>query len=99
MNSRLDDLDRCLVARLDRRICRQGHLWQTECARVRVPAGTQHLESRQHVEGHVKGLLAEAHVDVEEGGGVPVEPAGLNGDGAASDWPFGAVLGGGHAAA
>lgn len=72
---------------------------QAECARVWVLCGPCDLEGGHHVEGHVERHLAEAHIDVEEGGGVTLEPAGLDGEGAASDGPFGAVVGHGHTAA
>ncbi len=74
-------------------------MWQAECARVWVLCGPYDLEGRHHVEGHVEWDLAEADVDVEEGGGVALEPARLDGEGAALDGPFGAVRGHGHAAA
>lgn len=47
----------------------------------------------------VEGLVAVAHVYVEEGERVAGEPAGLETDCAAANGPFGAVCGSGHAAA
>ena len=47
----------------------------------------------------VEGLIAVAHVYVEERERVTREPTRLEADGAAADGPFGAVFGGGHAAA
>ena len=99
MHRRLDDLNGCLVAGLNGGVGREGHLRQTDGAWVGVPGGADDLEGRHHVEGHVERDLAEAHVDVEEGGGVALEPAGLDGDGAAADGPFGSIGGGGHTAA
>lgn len=49
--------------------------------------------------GVVGSFGAEAHVYVEESGGVTLEPAGLDRYSAAIYGPFGAVGGGGHAAA
>lgn len=57
------------------------------------------MEHGQHGVAVVKGLVAETHVDVEEGEGVAGEPARLDGDGAAFEGPFCAVGGCGHAAA
>ena len=48
---------------------------------------------------HVEGLVAEAHVDVDVGGRMVCEPAGLKGDGTAGDGPVGAVGGRAHATA
>lgn len=54
----------------------------------------------RHVRGTVVGTIgAESEIKVEEGGGVALEPAGLDGDGAAVDGPESAVGGGAHAAA
>lgn len=48
---------------------------------------------------HVGWDGAETEVDVEEGGFVALEPAGLDAEGAAGGGPVGAVGGGGDAAA
>jgi len=62
------------------------------------------LKDGNHREGHVGWSAswsggAKSEVHVEECGGVALEPAGLEGDGAASYGPEGAVCGCGHAAA
>lgn len=100
MHSRLNDLNSRQITHLDiDGVVRQRHLGQAEGAGVGVAGGTDDLEGREHGEGDVGWLRAEAHVDVDEGGGVAGEPAGLDSDGAAVYGPFGAVGGGGHAAA
>jgi hypothetical protein len=104
MKRRLHDLNRRIIPDIDRRVRREGHLWEAESARVRVLVGPDDLEYAGHGEGHVGGTAAgtvgaEAEIDVEEGGGMALEPAGLYGDGAAFEGPQGAVGGCGHAAA
>lgn len=104
MDCRLYDLDGRVVAYLHGGVCWERDLWQTEGAGVGPLAGTGDLKDGHHGEGHVGGAAvgavgAEAKVDVEEGGGVALEPAGLDGDGAAGYGPEGAVARGAHAAA
>lgn len=96
MHGKLNNLDGGVVAGRDGGVGRQGHLWQAHRARVGVLAGPQDLEGRDHGEAHVPGAIvgtvgAEAHVNVEEGGGVALEPARLEGDGAACCGPVCAV--------
>jgi len=57
------------------------------------------LEDGQHDVRVVERLVAVAHVDVEHGERVALEPARLDGHGTAFERPFGAVAGHGHAAA
>lgn len=73
-------------------------MWQAECAWVWAFAGPGDLEGWYHHEGPVcwasiSSIGAPAKIDVEECGGMPLEPAGLDGNGAAEEWPFRAVLG------
>lgn len=94
----LHDLDRCVVARRYGGVGWQGHLGQTHGARVRVRAGADDLEGRDHGEAHVFGAAvgsigAEAQVDVQEGCLVALEPARLEGDGAALSGPVCSVCG------
>lgn len=96
MHGELNDLDGGVVPRLDGGVCGERHLGQADGARVGVLAGPEDLEGRDHGEAHVPGAIvravgAEAHVDVEEGGGVALEPARLEGEGAARRGPVGAV--------
>lgn len=65
----------------------------------RVARGTGDLVDAEHGVGVVGGVCAEAHVDVEEGGGVAGVPAGDDGELAAGYGPAGAVLGDGETAA
>lgn len=99
VHRRLNNLDRRIIARLNCRIYRQRHLWQTERSRVRIPARPHDLECRNHRVGHVDGDGAVAEIDIEEGSGVALKPAGLDGDGAAANGPERAILRGRHAAA
>lgn len=105
MYGRLHDLDRCIIP----------HVWcwyaawqrdlrETDRAWVRVLGWTDDLEDGYHGEGHVGWSVigtvrAKAHVHVEEGGSVTLEPSGLEGDGAAVYGPVGAICCGAHAAA
>lgn len=96
VHGELDHLDGGVVAGLDGRVARQRHLGQADGARVGVLAGAENLEGRHHGEAHVLGTAAgavgaEAHVDVEEGRGVALEPAWLEGDGAACCGPVSPV--------
>lgn len=99
MSRRLNDLNSRQITHINRQTGRQGNLGQTECARVRVRGGTDDLEGREHWAAHVLWYGAETEIEVEEGCGVALEPAWLNGDGAALDRPFCAVGGGWHSAA
>jgi len=99
VHSRLDDLDCRIIARLNCRVYRQGHLWQTEGSRVRILAGPHDLECRNHRVGHVDWDGSVAEVDIEESSGMALKPAGLYSDGPAADGPKGAVLRRRHAAA
>lgn len=54
-------------------------------------AGAGDLEDLLHREGVVERDGALAEVDVEEGGGVAGEPAGLDTDGATGDGPEGSI--------
>lgn len=104
MHRHFDNLDRRQISRLDRRVRRQRNLRETERAGIRTLGWAGDLEDGDHREGEVLwsrvgSVGPEAHVDVEEGRGVPLEPAGLDGDGAAVDGPGCAVAGGAHAAA
>lgn len=109
MHRRLHNLNRSIIPHIHRRIRREGNLRQTKRSRIRSLAWPSDLEHWHHGERHVWGtaergiifrtIVAESEVDVEEGGGVALEPAGLDGDGAAGYRPVGAVAGGGHTAA
>ena len=83
MHSRLHNLNGRIPPHNRRIIRRQRHLRQTKRARIRLLCGARDLEDGHHGEGHVGWEGAVAEVDVEEGGGVALEPAGLEGDGAA----------------
>lgn len=96
VHGELDDLDGGVIARLDGRVGGERDLGQADGARVGVLAGAQDLEGRHHGEAHVPGAVvwpvgAEAHVDVEEGRGVALEPAWLEGECAARRGPVCAV--------
>lgn len=85
-----------IVTSLDTRVDGQRHLGQTDSARVRVCAGADDLEGRDHWVAHVLGppvgpVGAVAEVDVDKGGLVALEPTRLDGDGAAGGGPEGAV--------
>ena len=99
MDRRLDDLDRRVVADLDRRINGEGDLRETECSWIRVLGRADELDAVEHRIRHVGWDGAEPEIDVDVGGGVALEPAGLEGDGAAFDGPFRAVGRGREAAA
>lgn len=96
MHGNLNDLDGGVVARLDGGVAGQRHLGQADGARVGVLGWAQDLEGADHGVAHVLGpaagaVGAEAQVHVDEGRGVALEPAGLEGDGAAGRGPVGAV--------
>lgn len=96
MHSKLNNLNSSIIARLNSRVGGQRDLRKADGARVRVLAGPEDLEGRHHGEAHVPGPIvgpvgAEAHVDVEEGRGVALEPARLEGEGAACRGPVCAV--------
>jgi hypothetical protein len=105
MNSRLHHLDRRIVPNVRRGYsAREGYLREAEGARVGILRGADDLEDGHEGEGHVWWAVvgaagAEAHVHVEEGCCMSLEPARLEGDGAALDGPGGAVCGCAHAAA
>ena len=88
MHGQLNQLNRRVHAGLDGQVGGQRHLGQAHGARVGVLAGAEDLERRDHGETHVErtavgGVAADAEVDVHERGGVALEPARLEGDGAA----------------
>jgi hypothetical protein len=96
VHSKLYHLDGSLISGLDGRVGRERDLREADGARVRVLAGPQDLEGRNHGKTHVPRpavgpVGAEAHVDVKEGRGVALEPARLEGDGAACCGPVCAV--------
>jgi len=95
----LNDLDCGVVAHVDRQVGWYGDLWQADRARVGLGRGANDLEGRNHDVRHVRWNCSQAQVHVDEGRGVALEPAWLDGDGAAADGPFGAIRGGGHSAA
>ena len=99
MQRGFNHLDGSVVADFDGRVDGEGHLREAECARVGVLGRADELDAVEHGVGHVRGHGAETHVDVDVGGGVALEPARLEGDGAAFYGPFGAVGGGREAAA
>ena len=99
MHRALDHLNRSIPPFHRRIIRRQRHLRQTKRARVRQARGAGNLEDGHHGQGHVGRERSVAQVDVEEGGGVALEPARLNGDGSAGEGPECAVGREGHAAA
>lgn len=98
MFRRLNDLNSRQITHVHRQTSRQRNLRKTECARVRVRGGSDNLEGRDHWVAHVWWHGTETEVEVEEGCGVTLEPAWLNGDGAALGRPFCAVGGGWHSA-
>lgn len=98
----------CQHNHLDRRVvsyvglvgCRQRHLGEADTqTRVRVVGGPLDGDGGHHDFGHVGGDGAVAHVDVEGGEKVALEPARLEGNGATLKGPVCAVRGGCHAAA
>jgi hypothetical protein len=99
MLRQFDDLDRRVVADLEGEVRRQRDLRQAEGAVVLRVGGPDDAEDGDRGVAVVERLVAVAHVEVELRVGVAGEPAGLDGDGAALDGPFGAVGGGGQAAA
>ena len=104
MHRNLHNLNCRQITRLNRMIRRQRDLGQANRAWVRSLTRPCDLENGDEGEGEVVWTVvgtvdAEAHVDVHEGCGVPLEPAGLQGDGATADGPGCAVAGGGHTAA
>lgn len=99
MLRRLNDLYRRIIPNLRSEVCWQRHLRQAPTTLVLLVAGTRDLEDGLHREGVVEWDSALAEVDVEEGGRVAREPAGLGADGAASDRPEGSICRDGHAAA
>lgn len=99
MHRGLNYLNRRIRAQDGRIIRRQRHLRQTNRARVGLLGGPGDLEDGDHGQGEVLRHGAFAQVDVHVGGGVALEPAGLQGDGAAGDGPERAVGREGHAAA
>jgi len=94
-----DDLDGGIVADGGGEVGGQGHLRQAKGAVVGEVGGAGDLEDGQHDVRVVERLVAVAHVDVEHGERVALEPARLDGHGTAFERPFGAVAGHGHAAA
>ena len=90
---------RCVVADVERRVCRQRHLREAEGAWVGVRSWPDDLEGRHHDMGHVDRNGTIAHIDINEGTGMARKPARLDGDGAAFNRPESAVGAGRHAAA
>lgn len=95
MNGELDDLDSSVVTRVHRDVG-HGELGQANGTRVRVLAGAEDLERSGQRERHVlraavRAVATEAHVDVNEGSCMTLEPAGLEGNGTAGGRPIGAV--------
>lgn len=84
-------LDRRLITDIDGDIWRQGDLRQAERARVGAVCRPVDTERWKHRMAHVRWLLTETQVEVEERRFVSRKPAGLNGDGAPLDGPFGSV--------
>lgn len=99
MLRRQNHLNRRIITHIHRMPRRQRHLRETDCPRIRQVTGPLEGKRLDHGVAHVGRDGAEAHVHVDEAGGVAWEPAGLEGDGAAADGPVGAVGRGGHAAA
>lgn len=99
MQRHLDHLNRRIIPRLDGEIRRERDLGETEGAREGIARGTRDLEDGEHLVREVARVVAEVHVEVEEGGGVAAVPARHDFDGSAGDGPECAVLGYGHAAA
>ena len=105
MYCRLHDLNRCIIPDVRCRYAAwQRDLREADRAWVRVLGWTDDLEDGYHGEGHVGWSVigtvrAKAHVHVEEGGSVTLEPSGLEGDGAAVYGPVGTICCGAHAAA
>lgn len=92
VHGNLNDLDRGVVARLDGRVGGQRHLGQAHGARVGVLGRPEDLDRADHGEAHVlraavRAIRAEAQVHVHEGRRVALEPARLEGDGAACGGP------------
>ena len=80
------------------------HLREAERSRIRVLPRADDLEGRDHGETHVLGSAvgavgADAQVDVDKRCRVALEPAWLEGNGAACCGPVGPVLGEVEAAA
>lgn len=79
MQRDLDNLDRRIVSNLNVRVLGQGQIRDAESAREGVPAGARDLKHRRDDVGHVWRLVAVAHVDVKERGGMACVPAWDNG--------------------
>lgn len=94
----LDDLDSSVVADLEVGcVDGQGHLRETEGSRIEVSRWTGDLENGDHRVAHIEGVGAGpfslvSHVDVEEGGGVALEPTRLDRDRSSFQGPLGSVL-------
>lgn len=104
MLGQLDDLDRRVVAGVHDGIGGERDLRQADGARVGALGGAEQAKGRHHGERHVLGPVvgpvgAEAQVYVDGGLVVALEPAGLEGEGAAERRPEGSVARGAHAAA
>jgi hypothetical protein len=93
VDGELNELDCGVVAGFHARVCGQGHLREAEGAGEGVFAGAEELEGRDHGVAHVwraaklvvvvGAFVSEADVHVDECCGVALEPAWLEGDGAA----------------
>ena len=105
MYCRLHDLNRCIIPDVRCRYAAwQRDLREADRAWVRVLGWTDDLEDGYHGEGHVGWSVigtvgAKAHVHVEEGGSVALEPSRLEGDSSAIYGPVRAVCCGAHTAA
>ena len=95
----LNNLNRRILADDGGIVRGQRYLRYADAARVFGVVGPDDAEDRLHDEGVVFRHGAVAEVDIHQGLTVSTEPARLQADGAASDGPFGAIGGHGHAAA
>lgn len=96
MFGRLDYLNSRIITGANTNVGRQGHLWQTHSARVRVVGRTDDLEWLNDRVAHVLWDLAESEVNIDQGSGMTWEPARLEGKSTTADGPFGSVGRSGH---
>jgi len=96
---RFNNLDCRIVANLGGVVCGQRYLGQAELAAVLLVRRADNLENGQHGVRVVQGLVAVAHVDVEQGKCMAGEPSGLDGDCATPNGPLCTVARHGHTAA
>lgn len=99
----LNHLDRNVVSDVEGQVRWQWHLRQAECPVVGDVVGADDLEGWHHNVRHVwwrdLARSVDADVDVEECVVVALEPAWLDGEGTAFDWPECSVCAHGHSAA